>query len=60
MSAGIGHLVCGGPAILLQGIDDAVEVVQDLLVHLHHALVATGVSGGDDLQDLAALLVVLG
>lgn len=40
--------------------DDLVEVAEHLPVHLGQPLLAAGLGGGDDLDDLLALLVVLG
>ncbi|WP_158692914.1 hypothetical protein [Streptomyces roseochromogenus] len=57
MSARIGRLRV---FVLIEGGDDAVEVVQDLLVHLDEPLLSAGLGGGDDLQDFLALLAVLG
>jgi hypothetical protein len=39
--------------------DDLVEVSEYLPVHLSQPLLAAGFGGGDDLDDLLALLVVL-
>ena len=59
LSARIGGLACGGGRVGVQAGDDVVEVDQDLLVHLDQPLVASGLGGGDDLEDLSAVLVVL-
>jgi len=60
LSARIGGLACGGVRVGVQVGDDAVEVCQDLLVHLDQPLMASGLGCGDDLEDLSAVLVVLG
>ncbi|MFD8462705.1 hypothetical protein ACFV27_38900 [Streptomyces antimycoticus] len=57
MSARIGRLRV---VVLVEGGDDAVEVAQDLLVHLDEPLLSTCLGRGDDLQDFLALLAVLG
>src|SRR2546423_6357477 len=59
LSARIGRLRVVSRVVRERG-DDAVEVAQDLLVHLDQAGLAAGFGGGDDLQDLLAVGVVLG
>src|SRR5690242_9413866 len=48
--------VCRG----LERGDDLVEVAEHVPVHLGQPLLAAGFGGGEDLDDLLALLVVLG
>ena len=45
---------------VVEGGDDAVEVAQDLPVHLDQPVLAAGLGGGDELQDLLAVVAVLG
>lgn len=49
-----------GVAGAVEAGDDPVEITEDLLVHLGQSLLTAGFGGGDDLQDLAAMLTVLG
>lgn len=63
LSARIGDLLplaSGGVAGVVEAGDDPVEITEDLLVHLGQSLLAAGFGGGDDPQDLAAMLAVLG
>jgi hypothetical protein len=60
LSARIGGLAGPGLGVGLKRGDDPVQVAQDLLVHLDHALVPGGLCGLDELQGAATLLVVLG
>ncbi|VBA40691.1 hypothetical protein LAUMK13_03185 [Mycobacterium innocens] len=45
---------------IVEGGDDVVQVMQDLTVHLGQTLLTAGFGGGDQLQGLLPLLVVLG
>jgi hypothetical protein len=47
-------------ALGLECCDDLGEVASDLPVHFGEAVLAAGFGRGDDLQDLLAMLVVLG
>jgi hypothetical protein len=47
-------------SVVVQRGDDLVEVVGDLTVHLDQPGLAACFGGGDDLQDLVAVLAVLG
>lgn len=42
-----------------EGADDSVEIAEDLRVHLDEALLSSGLGGGNYLQDLAAMFMVL-
>jgi hypothetical protein len=62
LSGRIRHHLAGcrvAVVIGLQGGDDAVQVVGDLLVHLHHPGLPAGLRRADDLQGLAVLFAVL-
>jgi hypothetical protein len=58
LSACIGGL--GADGRVVEGVDDAVEVAQDLLVHLGEPGLAAGLGGGDELDNLTAVGAVLG
>src|SRR5262249_48861002 len=58
VSGGIGHLLPLAFVGLKRG-NDLFEVVGDLPVHLHHAVLAAGFGCGDDLQGLLSVLSVL-
>jgi hypothetical protein len=60
LSGCIGGLRWLGVCALLEGGDDLVEVAGDLPVHLGEPVLAAGLGGGDDLQDLPVVLAVLG
>jgi hypothetical protein len=60
LSARIRGLRSPGVGRGLERGDDLVEVAEYLPVHLGQPLLAAGLGGGDDLDDLLALLVVLG
>jgi hypothetical protein len=54
--------ICGRLRLIGIGFqigDDLLQVAQDLAVHLDHPRLAAGLCGGDDLQQLLALFVVL-
>jgi hypothetical protein len=59
LSARIRHLPVVGGVVGERG-DDPVEVAQNLPVHLGEAGLAAGLGGGDELDDLPPLGVVLG
>jgi hypothetical protein len=50
---------CLGVRLGFERGDDLVEVAEHLPVHLGQPLLVAGFGGGDDLDDLTALLVVL-
>ena len=60
LSARIGRPRSAVPGSSLERVDDAVEVAQDLLVHLDQPGLAAGLGGGDELDDLRAVGAVLG
>lgn len=49
-----------GPALVVECADDQVEIAEDAGVHLGKSLLTAGFGGGDDLQDLSSVLMVLG
>ena len=59
LSARIGGIDPDG-RVVIEGGDDAVEVSEDLLVHLGQPGLAAGLGGGDELDDLTAVGAVLG
>src|SRR5690349_13510827 len=59
LSARMGRLRAGGRVIGESG-DDAVQIAQDLLVHLGQPGLPASLGSGDELDDLAAMDVVLG
>jgi hypothetical protein len=60
LSGRIGFRLWLRSALGLECCDDLGEVASDLPVHFGEAVLAAGFGGGDDLEDLLAVLVVLG